>query len=193
MVRRERGALEIAMKIRKTTVVLAVLDVLGAAAASLAATTVVMNRRGAWGGASLMGRLIDDPSVQEQLKLTPDQITRLHTIRDQARDSIREMRATSIRARADLRATLLDTKASRQDIEKSAAAVREATSALSQEVTRRLLDARDVLSVDQREELLSIVQERAGARRGLWRRPPGFRRGNGPMLEDGAADDTTTE
>ena len=183
------------MKIRKTTVVLAVLAALGAVALSLATTSVVVNRHGAWGGAALMGRLVDDTSVQERLQLTPDQITRLRTIRDQARDSIRPLRATSIRARADLRATLLDTKASRQDIEKGAAAVREAASALSQEVTRRLLDARDVLSVDQREELLSLVRERAGTlRRGAFRRRhPRLRGGNGSMLEDGAADDSTEE
>jgi len=85
---------------------------------------------------------------------------------DESRDSIRELRAASIRARADLKATLLDTQAARQDIEKKAAAVREATAAVSKEVTRRLLDARDILTVDQREKLRTLVQERLGALRG---------------------------
>ena len=38
-----------------------------------------------------------------------------------------------------------------------AAAVRDSVTAISKEVTKRLLDARDVLNVDQREELRSII------------------------------------
>jgi Spy/CpxP family protein refolding chaperone len=163
------------MKIRKTAVVLAALAALGATGAALAGYSAVVHRHGGGPGRAFMGRLLDDPAVVEQLKLTPDQVTRLSAIRDQGRASIRPLRAATIRARADLRATMLDTNASRQDIEKSAAAVREAASAVSREMTTRLLDARDVLSVDQREELRSILRERAGtARRGFrqWRRPP---------------------
>jgi protein CpxP len=158
------------MKIRRTAAVLAVLAALGATGALLAGTTTVV-RRGAGGDrAGMMDRLVDDPSVQDRLKLTSEQIEQLRTIRDESRESVREMRAAVIRARADLRAMMLDTKASRQELEKSAAAVREARNAASQEVTKRLLDARDVLSVDQREELRSIIKERVvPARRRFWR------------------------
>ena len=183
------------MKIRKTVVVLAVIAALGATGASLAAYSGFVRRGGGGMAGPFVGRLIDEPGVQEQLKLTPEQVTKLHAIRDQARTTLREVRATTIRARADLRAALLDTKASRQDIEKSAAAVRDAVSAVSQQTTKSLLDMREVLTVDQREELRTIMRERAGTARrrfGRWRRQP-MTNGDqdGAPSEDGAPGEST--
>src|SRR5262249_8437074 len=98
--------------------------------------------------------------------------------------------ATALRTRADLRAAMLDTKTARRDLESRAAAVRDSVSAISREVTRRLLDARDVLSVDQRDELRAIIRERAGATRGRFMRWRRHRRDGVPMADaDGGSPD----
>lgn len=144
-------------------------------------------------GGGMIGRLIDDKDVQDRLGLKNDQVARLREIRNEARTSTRRLRAQAIKTRADLRAAMLDTKASRQDLERRATAVRDAVRDLSQEVTKRLLDARDVLSVDQREELRSIIRERIGsARQGVMRgRRHHAQRDSAPSAgaDDGTADD----
>ena len=158
------------MKIPKLAVVTALVTLFAAAAGTLIAagttgSTVTVHRHR--GEGAFLGRMLHDPNLQEELALTEDQIARLRTLRDESRATIRDLRAASIRARADLRSTLLDTNASREELEKKAAAVRDSVSAVSKEATRRLLDARDVLTVDQRDKLLSMVGPRSGAGRGF--------------------------
>src|SRR5258705_318746 len=140
---------------KKLTLTIAVIAAIATIGASGIAVAAYQGARGAHQGGhgdGMMGRLVDDTDVQQQLKLSSDQIAHLKAIRDDAKTSIRELRATATRTRADLRAAMLDTKTSRQDLEARAAAVRDSVTAISKEVTKHLLDARDVLSVDQREE-----------------------------------------
>jgi len=187
------------MKIAKLAVLVTLVSALAGAGAFVAAatgthtsttTSTVVRSRGRAAAGAFLGRWLEDPRVQEELALTSDQVGRLKSLLDESRASIRELRAASVRARADLRATLLDTQAARQDIEKKAAAVREATAAVSKEVTQRLLDARDVLTVDQREKLRTLVQERLGAVRGGFHRGRRFHGGwsaDRDDAEDGAS------
>jgi hypothetical protein len=162
------------MKIAKLAVLVTLVSALAGAGAFVAAatgthtsttTSTVVRSRGRAAAGAFLGRWLEDPRVQEELALTSDQVGRLKSLLDESRASIRELRAASVRARADLRATLLDTQAARQDIEKKAAAVREATAAVSKEVTRRT--ARCPRRADGRS-----AREAAHARPGAARRGP---------------------
>src|SRR5439155_9786355 len=119
--------------------VIVVVAGIGACGIALAAHAGARGPSDGGPGDRMVGRLIDDKDVQDRLKLSDDQIARLRQIRDDAKTSVREMRAKAIRARADLRSAMLDTKTSRHDLEARAAAVRDSVSAISKEVTKRLL------------------------------------------------------
>ncbi len=147
---------------------------------------------GMLGGGPLLGRLTHDPDLQKALALSADQIDRLTKIATAARVALVKQRAEVEAQRIELHSLVADSAATRASIEQQSARVGKAMDQLHAMMTTALLDARDVLSADQRERLKSELQQRAGQlrqerrqmRQGRRGPPPDEAPGEGPEDED---------
>jgi Spy/CpxP family protein refolding chaperone len=144
------------------------------AAATLAGTAgLAVTANGAGRGAAqrteppagrLLGRLTEDPALQEKLHLGKDQIDRLKQIRSSAVSDLAAMRGQVIARRGEMQSLLLDPQSSREALADKAAQVGAAAMALRKRALDLFLDARDVLNVDQRLSVREMI--RTSPRRG---------------------------
>src|SRR5437867_1925361 len=110
----------------------------------------------------ILQRLTEDGDLQARLELSRTQVQRLKEIRDQAMSDIASVRADVRAHRAEIRSLLQDATAARADIEKQASELADAAREMARKVTKTLLDARDILSVEQRERLRAEIRQRVG-------------------------------
>lgn len=128
------------------------------------------------GGSRLLGRVVNDPELQKRLGLSEDQVAKLRTIRDEGQKQMIRLRADVQESKLDLRSALERDDATRADIEARAKAVTKAVSAMHDEALQTMLDARDVLSAEQRSALRTEIRSRVremGKGRSDWRRGHG--------------------
>jgi len=116
--------------------------------------------RGLRGAGPMLARLAEDSELQQRIGLGEDQIARLRALADEARASTSGLREGLRRARREIRDLLADAKASRSAIESKQQELEKSLQALRRERSRLMLDARDLLTVDQRERIRSELRAR---------------------------------
>jgi Spy/CpxP family protein refolding chaperone len=144
---------------------------------------VRMRGRGGIEGRELMlGRLLSDPAIREQLGVSADQAAK---IRQQEAD----FRKTAIRSRADLQIKQIDLremissdKPDRAAIDAKLQEISTARLAFEKSAVHFRLDWRDALTPDQRQKLRDLMRNRRGRDGGPGPRggEQGGRRGNAP-------------
>jgi Spy/CpxP family protein refolding chaperone len=142
-------------------------------------------RGGREGREFMLGRLLSDPAIREQLRVSADQAAK---IRQQEAD----FRKTAIRSRADLQIKQIDLremmaadKPDRPAIDAKLQEISTARLAFEKSAVHLRLDWRDALTPDQRQKLRDLTRNRRGrdggpgehGPRGGWQ---GGRRGNAP-------------
>jgi Spy/CpxP family protein refolding chaperone len=150
-----------------------------------------MPRRGR--GGMMLGRLLSDPAVREQLGVTADQAAK---IRQQEAD----FRKTAIRSRADLQIKQIDLrdmmsaeKPDRAAIDAKLQDISTARLAFEKSAVNFRLDSRDALTPDQRQKLRDLMRNRRDHDGGPGEhgpgggRPGGRRNGAPPPKQSGPA------
>ena len=115
-------------------------------------------------GLGLAARLAEDPDLQTRVGLSPEQVLRLRSVAKQGRESLVRLRADLRIERIEMRSLLRDVDTPRTDLEKQADALARARQALGRAVTATLLEAREILTRDQRLALRSEMQRRVRER-----------------------------
>ena len=122
--------------------------------------------------AHLVGRLLHDTKLQDQLGLSADQIERLKGIASQARAAVERLRAEVRIHRAELHSLVAEASTQREAIEKEAATLARAAEEVRKEGLRAMLDARDLLTVEQRQRLRTELHQRMESLHGAPDAPP---------------------
>ena len=115
-----------------------------------------------FGAGAILHRLVDDPALQQSLHLSNEQVARLEQISTAARKGAVTLRAEVHVQRIALRSLIDDPASARSAIEAQIEKVAQAMHSVRSEMTRDLLDARDVLTVDQRGQLKDAIRARIG-------------------------------
>ena len=141
--------------------------------------------RGMEGHEFMLGRLLGDPAVREQIGVSADQAAK---IRQQQAD----FRKTAIRSRADLQIKQIDLremmaadKPDRAAIDAKLQDISTARLAFEKSAVNFRLDSRDALTPDQRQKLRALMGDRRRREGGPGEHAPGDgwpggRRGNAP-------------
>jgi Spy/CpxP family protein refolding chaperone len=111
-------------------------------------------------------RLAQDPALQERLGLAAPQVERLQGLWTKTKSTLGRQRDALAQHEAELRALIGDAAASREAIEEKASDLIRARGEIARAVLDAVLDARDVLTQDQRVALRQAIRERRGERRG---------------------------
>jgi Spy/CpxP family protein refolding chaperone len=107
-----------------------------------------------------------------QLNLTPEQLQQLNQIRQQNQGTIAQRRAELQAARQQLR-TLLASDASEAEVQTQYEKVRGLTSEIADLGFETILSVREILTVDQRQQLLNALEDQGFDRFPRFpRRPP---------------------
>lgn len=156
--------------------------------AAIAATGAAYSAHGLQGGhrgprpMRMLKHLAEDPAVQGRLGLDAGQVARLREIRTDALTGITQLRADVSARRIEMRSLLLDERTPRSALEAKAAEIARARAAVAHDALEALLDARDVLSPDQRIKLRDAIADHEHGRGGARRGPNGP---GGPETESG--------
>jgi len=144
-----------------------------------------MRGRGMEGREFMLGRLLSDPAIREQIGVNAEQAAK---IRQQEAD----FRKTAIRSRAELQIKQIDLrelmsadKPDRAAIDAKLQEISTARLAFEKSAVNFRLDSRDALTADQRQKLRDLIRNRRGSDGGPGEHGPrgagqGGRRGNAP-------------
>lgn len=135
-----------------------------------------MGGRGGWrGGRRMQGQQQQDTRpVWETIGLSKDQLDKVHQILDDEQKSSAHDRQDLQDARADLEKMMRDDQPDRSAIEKQIDSVARLQGELEKSRAWAMLDARALLTPQQRKKLDQVLAERRGGQRPGGGPPPGY-------------------
>lgn len=116
-------------------------------------------------------RLLSDPEVQARLGLTPEQVDRLEDYRYQFRQRQIELRSQIQSLRLELRRLLREDSPDRVAVNDVANQLAEVRTQLFRERINRRLEAREILTPEQRAEIRLLLREEPRRLRSQRRKP----------------------
>jgi Spy/CpxP family protein refolding chaperone len=132
--------------------------------------------RGGWRGGRRMGsqQNADTRPVWESLGLSKDQLEKVHEIFDDQEKSSAQDRADLQTARGDLEKMMRDDEPDRSAIEHQIDKIEQMQVELQKSSAWAMLDARKLLTQQQRKKLDQVLAERRGGGREMGSPPNGF-------------------